>query len=126
MTDRSHKMANSTHVPSSRGMFHRRYRLTKPLAQTLLVAGTALAVASSVGCGSVWAQSGNVTTYHNDNMRRGLYSSETTLKPSNASASTFGKLYSRTVDGAVYAQPLHLTGVDIGGAPRDVVYVATE
>jgi hypothetical protein len=41
-------------------------------------------------------------------------------------ASTFGKLFSRAVDGQIYAQPLHVANLTIGGIKRNVVYVATE
>ena len=43
-----------------------------------------------------------------------------------ASASgTFGKLSSYSVDGSVYAQPLYVPGLTIGGTPRNVLFVAT-
>jgi hypothetical protein len=44
---------------------------------------------------------------------------ETRLKPSNVTPAKFGKLFSREVDGYIYAQPLYLSGV------RNVVFVAT-
>src|SRR6185503_9051058 len=43
----------------------------------------------------------------------------------NVNASRFGRLYSLPVDGAVYAQPLYVSGVTVAGAVRDVLYVAT-
>lgn len=69
----------------------------------------------------------NVLTYHNDNARTGLNSSETILKPSNVNPSTFGLLFTLPVDGQVYAQPLYLSHVNIPGRGfHNVVYVATE
>jgi outer membrane protein assembly factor BamB len=48
---------------------------------------------------------------------------ETELKTSTVSVPTFGKLFSRTVDGDLYAQPLVVCGV--GDPKRNVVYLAT-
>ena len=41
-----------------------------------------------------------IFTYHFDNARDGLNSSETILNPSNVNSRTFGKVFSRAVDGA--------------------------
>ena len=68
----------------------------------------------------------NVTTYHNDNSRTGQNTQETILTPANVNSSQFGKLFSVTVDGAVYAQPLYLSAVKIAGATHNVLYVVTE
>jgi hypothetical protein len=68
----------------------------------------------------------SVLTYHNDNARTGQYTSETTLTPSNVKASTFGKKFAQPVDNYVYAQPLFVPGLTIGGQTHDVVFVATE
>ena len=67
-----------------------------------------------------------VTTYHNDLNRTGVNAAETVLNTSNVNTTTFGKLYSRTVDGLVAAQPLYMPGVSIPAVGvRNVVYVAT-
>ena len=68
----------------------------------------------------------SVTTFHNNNQRTGQNLHESILSPSNVNSSQFGKRAAYAVDGQVYAQPLVATGVNIGGTPRNVVYVATE
>jgi hypothetical protein len=68
----------------------------------------------------------NVTTYHNDLSRTGQNTQETILTPANVNSTQFGKIFSVTVDGAVYAQPLYLSAVNIGGGTHNVIYVVTE
>ena len=73
------------------------------------------------------AQLVSVTTYHNDNSRRGLNDKETILTHANVNPTQFGKLFSQRTDGYSYAQPLYLPGVSIPGlGAHNVVYVATE
>src|SRR5271157_902942 len=67
-----------------------------------------------------------VTTYHNDNYRSGANTNETVLNPSNVNVQTFGKRSVFAVQGYVYAQPLYVPGVNIGGTLHNVVYIATE
>jgi hypothetical protein len=68
----------------------------------------------------------SVTTYQYGNQRLGVNSSETILTPSNVKSTSFGKLFSRNVDGYIFAQPLYVPDVTIGGVSHNVVYVATE
>ncbi len=86
--------------------------------------------APSVDAGSDGSTGGpastSVLTYHNDNERTGQYASETVLTPSSVNASAFGKKFSQTVDSYVYAQPLFVPALTIGGQVHDVVFVATE
>jgi hypothetical protein len=72
------------------------------------------------------ANSQNVLTYRNNNSRTSLDSQETILAPSNVAVSTFGKLFTLSVDGKVDAQPLYLSAVTISGGTHNVLIVATE
>ncbi|MEA3178052.1 MAG: hypothetical protein QOI59_1575 [Gammaproteobacteria bacterium] len=68
----------------------------------------------------------SVTTQHNDNLRTGANLNETLLTPANVNSGQFGKLYSVTLDGQVYAQPLYVPNVAIPDqGSHNVVYVAT-
>jgi len=63
----------------------------------------------------------NVLTSKNDLARTGHNDQERTLNTANVKSTTFGRLYSRPVDGQVYAQPLLAT---VNG--KNLVIVATE
>ena len=67
-----------------------------------------------------------VFTYHNNLSRDGTNPREYALTTSNITTTTFGKLFSCTVDGAIYAQPLWVANLTIGGVLRNVVFVATQ
>src|ERR1700685_4314969 len=68
----------------------------------------------------------SVTTNRYNNDRTGINPSETVLNTTSVSDSTFGKLFSMPVDGQVYAQPLYLPNVNIGGVVHNVIYTFTE
>ena len=69
----------------------------------------------------------SVTTYHYDNSRMGQNTQETALTTGNVNSNQFGKLFSTTVDGYVYAQPLYVPNVrNIVSGTHNVLYVATE
>jgi hypothetical protein len=68
----------------------------------------------------------DVLTYHNNNARTGLNSSETTLTPGNVNSASFGKLFTLSVDGLVDAEPLYLSAVPVQGTTHNVLIVATE
>jgi hypothetical protein len=69
---------------------------------------------------------GGVYSYHNDLARDGANTQDYALSPSTVNTSTFGKLFSCTVDGAVYAQPLWVANLTINSAKHNVVFVATQ
>ena len=69
----------------------------------------------------------DVLTNHNDNARTGANLRETRLNTQNVGQpEKFGKLFSLTVDGQVYAQPLVKSHVEIAGkGVHNVVFIAT-
>jgi hypothetical protein len=67
-----------------------------------------------------------VLTYHNDLARDGINAREFALTSTSVTTATFGKLFSCGVDGAVYAQPLWMRGLSIGGGIHNVIFVATQ
>ena len=70
-----------------------------------------------------------VFTHHNDNSRTGQNTKEYLLSPTTVSQTTFGKLFSCTLDapGYVYAEPLYVANLIMNdGKVHNVVFVATE
>ena len=68
----------------------------------------------------------SVLTAQYDNSRSAANLNETVLNTSNVNVNQFGMLYTRSVDGLLYAQPLYVPNVAIPGlAVHNIVYVAT-
>ena len=67
----------------------------------------------------------SVLMQHNDNSRTGQNLQETILNTSSVNVANFGLLFSLPVSGNVFAQPLYVSALTIGGASHNVVYVAT-
>src|SRR5256712_394526 len=71
-------------------------------------------------------QSVAVLTQHNDDTRSGWNDKETALTTSNVNVQQFGAVFTLTVDDQVYAQPLVVGHISVGGGgDRNVVYIAT-
>ena len=91
-----------------------------PFARVILWA-LILAVASPAG------RAQSVLTWHNDNSRTGQNLKESILTLSNVNSTQFGKKFTRSVDGKIYAQPLYVPRVSVPGkGTHNIVYVATE
>jgi len=67
-----------------------------------------------------------VVTYHNNPARDGTNVQEYALTTATVSSATFGKLFSCSVDGAAYTQPLWLPSLNFGGQTRNAIFVATQ
>ena len=78
----------------------------------------------------LWALSAmaqtNVVTQRYDISRSDVNTNETVLTPSNVNATSFGKLFSQTVDGRLFAEPLYVPNLAIPGkGTHNVVFAAT-
>ncbi len=68
----------------------------------------------------------DVLTQHNDNNRSGAFVTETELSPATVRPGRFGRLYSRTVEGNILAQPLYVRRVHtVRSGIRNLFFVAT-
>jgi hypothetical protein len=72
------------------------------------------------------AQIPNVLTWRYDNTHQGQNTQETVLTPTNVNTNTFGKLFSQTVDGQVYAQPLYVANLTVNGVTHNVIFIVDE
>jgi hypothetical protein len=120
--------SSSARIRSSAEMA--RYRtgafLVNALVHMTVRTTTSLALACVLLLPELASAQANVTTQHNNAARTGANLSEVVLTTTNVNVSQFGKLFERTVDDEIYAQPLYVEGVDIPGlGVRNVVYVAT-
>ena len=95
---------------------------TAPGTHTILAASGADSGTATLGVTNL----AGVYTYHDDLARDGANIQEYGLTTSNVNTAGFGKRTSCAVDGAVYAQPLWVANLTIGGAQHNVVFVATE
>jgi hypothetical protein len=82
--------------------------------------------AAAGGGGSAPSGPFAVVTDRYDIARSGSNLRETILNTSNVNTSSFGLLFSRSITGYAFAQPLYVEGLMVGGAVHNVVYVVTE
>lgn len=107
---------------STSGLYH------PPSAKgTHKITAKSVVQATAIGTATAWVTDyPGMMTYHADKFRSGVNSQELALTPSTVNKNTFGKLFSRSVDGQLYGQPLYVANLTIAGAKHNVVYVATE
>ncbi|HEX6628021.1 MAG TPA: hypothetical protein VF105_08710 [Gemmatimonadaceae bacterium] len=99
-----------------------------PLALAFLLLGTCKSSEAPNDGGSnppPNSQSVSVLTQHNNNSRSGWNDNETALTSANVNVQKFGLAFTLAVDDQVYAQPLVVGHVFIGGDYHNVVLVAT-
>src|SRR5690349_18974541 len=61
-------------------------------------------------------------TYGSDDLRSSWYPDQSSLSPQLVTGSTFGRLFSASVNGQVYAQPLVSNGTLLVGTESDWIY----
>src|SRR5262245_55313401 len=111
----------------SRGILHALLREEGAMVKrTPLAVLARVALVGTVSMASGMAVAVDVVTQRNDNFRTGAMLAETTLTTARVNTGQFGKLYTRFVDGDIYAQPLYVGQLDVPRlGKRNVVYVAT-
>lgn len=82
--------------------------------------GTAFTAAATANVDVV-----NYTAWKGGGGNTGAQADELVLTPSNVNSSSFGVVWTASVDGWVNAQPLYMNGLMINGVPQNVVFVAT-
>jgi hypothetical protein len=98
----------------------------KDASSGLVYTSSASNITVTSGGGGTGGTVQSYVTWKNDNARTGQQQNETTLAPSNVNSSQFGVLFSDSVDGEVFAQPLYLANQTMADGMHNVVYVATE
>src|SRR5271167_769382 len=74
-----------------------------------------------------FARGVNITMWQVDHSHTGNNPSETLLNPANVGTpGNFGQLFTQTLDGECYGQPLYMGGLTVNGGTHNVVYVCTE
>ncbi|MET9381675.1 choice-of-anchor D domain-containing protein [Streptomyces sp. NPDC002928] len=98
----------------------RRRGLLGSLVTACLLAGGVAAAPSPAAAPA--ARAADVTTVSQDNLRTGWDTNEPGLAPDQVSSSDFGRQFSTTVDGQVYAQPLVIGKTVVAATENNKVY----
>jgi len=94
-------------------MIHKNFSLVVPLWLVL--------------CAAAFGQGVNITMWQVDYYHTGNNSSESILTPANVGTpGSFGLLFTQTLDGQSYGQPLYVSNLTINSVSHNVVYVCTE
>ena len=103
-----------------------RFSLQKPIVCSPRALPAALAFVLALFHAWLSLAQVNVLTYHNDFSRTGQNTNETILTPANVTNTSFGKIFSYSVDGQIFGQPLYVSSLSIPGqGAHNVVFVAT-
>ena len=86
------------------------------------VANAAIGASSTVAVTDL----AGVYMHHNDPQRTGQNLKEYALTTASVSSPSFTQLFSCPTDGYVYAQPLWVANLTVGGANHNVLFIATE
>ena len=121
-------MIHSQHAARRTGALLRRHVMVWLVAGILLVCGWVLA-GQPLAANTPLRPADPpvmVLTRANDNAHTGANLNETVLGTTNVNTVTFGKLFTRTVDGQLYAQLLYVPNLDIPDhGVHNVIYAAT-
>ncbi len=99
---------------------------TQPGVHTVTATSNSNTLASASATAAVTDLAG-VFTYHNDTARTGQNLKEYALTTATVNSSTFGALFTcGGLDGYLYAAPLYVANLNVGGKTRNVVFLASE
>jgi hypothetical protein len=90
------------------------------------VADASKSASASITVTSTTGALTGVFTFHYDNQRTGAYTGETTLTPANVNVNQFGKLFTYSLDGYSFGQPLYAANLQFADGVHNAVYVATQ